>query len=153
MKIKKLVSFLLIVLGLILIVPANGEQFGCITTVYAKNGFNKKPNSKVGFKENPKTKSKVKAPGSNDYGYKDSKGRVWVPDGKMHGGKGWTRVYPDGSHDHVYEDGNVRVHKSKSTSSGKNWIVLAAIMLLFGVAVFSPIPGDEIVVGGALLGV
>ncbi len=31
----------------------------------------------------------------------------------MHGGKGWTRVYKDGSHDHVYTNGKVQVHKAK----------------------------------------
>ena len=28
-------------------------------------------------------------------------------------GKGWTRVYKDGSHDHVYTNGKVQVHKAK----------------------------------------
>ncbi|MBE5906274.1 MAG: hypothetical protein E7277_05695 [Lachnospiraceae bacterium] len=120
--------------------------------VCAKNGFNKKPTSDVGFEANKKTNGKkVKAPSGN-YGYKDSKNRVWVPDGKMHGGKGWTREYPDGSHDHVYENGNLRVHSSKSNSASNNWLLVAVGILLLGVTVLSPIPGDEIVVGGALLG-
>ena len=122
------------------------------STAYAKNGFNKKPDSSVGFKEDKKSNgNKVKSP-SGDYGWKDTNGRVWIPDGKMHGGAGWTREYPDGSHDHVYEDGNVRVHKSTSNSASANWLVIALSIILLGVVILSPIPGDEIIVGGALLG-
>lgn len=122
------------------------------STAYAKNGFNKKPGSNVGYKEDKKSNGqKVKAP-SGDYGWKDTKGRVWIPDGKMHGGQGWTREYPDGSHDHVYEDGNVRVHKSQSNKASSNWFALAFAILLLGAAVLSPIPGDEVIVGGAFLG-
>lgn len=145
-KITKRISILMIVMVLSLT--------SVTTNVYAKNGFNKKPGSDVGFKEDKKTNGKkVKAPNGSDYGYKDTKGRVWVPDGKMHGGQGWTRVYPDGSHDHVYEDGNLRVHKSESNNASSNWLLLAAGILLLGVAVLSPVPGDELIIGGALLGI
>lgn len=71
----------------------------------------------------------------------------------MHGGKGWTRVYPDGSHDHVYEGGNVRVHKSEKNEASSNWLLLVAGILLLGVTILSPVPGDELIVGGALLGI
>lgn len=149
---KIIISFLLgLCIGIVL--PSVVHYSGNVCVAYAKNGFNKKPTPQDGFQEDKKQNGKVKAPGSNDYGYKDNKGRVWVPDGRMHGGRGWTRVYPDGSHDHVYEGGNVRVHNSTSTKSGQNWILVAAMILLLGVAVFSPIPGDEIIVGGALLGI
>lgn len=124
------------------------------TSVYAKNGFNQKPGADVGFKEDKKSNGqKVKAPGGGDYGWKDNKGRVWCPDGKMDGGEGWTRVYPDGSHDHVYPDGNVRVHKSESNDASTNWLAVIAAVLLLGVTILSPVPGDEIIVGGALLGI
>lgn len=123
------------------------------TIAFAKNGFNKKPDSSVGFKEDKKTNGqKVKAP-SGDYGWKDEKGRIWIPDGKMHGGQGWTREYPkDGSHDHVYEDGTVRVHKSESNEASTNWVLLALGLILLGVTIFSPVPGDELIIGGALFG-
>lgn len=120
---------------------------------FAKNGFNKKPDSSVGYEPDKKTgDNKVKTP-DGDVGWKDSKGRIWVPDGKMHGGKGWTRVYPDGSHDHVYENGNVRVHKSETNDASKNWLLIALAIILLGVTIISPVPGDEIIVGGALLGI
>ena len=122
-------------------------------SVYAKNGFNEKPGTDVGFQEDKKSNGqKVKSP-SGDYGWRDNKGRIWIPDGKMHGGQGWTREYPDGSHDHVYEDGNVRVHKSESNDASSNWILIALGILLLGVTILSPLPGDEIIVGGALLGI
>ncbi len=64
-----------------------------------------------------------------------------------------TRQYPDGSHDHVYDNGNVRVHKSNKTAAGKNWLSLAAGIIALGIAILSPIPGDELIIGGALLGI
>lgn len=65
------------------------------TSVCAKNGFNQKPGSDVGFKEDKKSNGqKVKAPGGSDYGWRDTKGRVWVPDGKMHGGQEFTQMVP-----------------------------------------------------------
>ena len=61
-------------------------------------------------------KRKVRAPGGRgDKGWMDSKGKVWVPDNEMHGGEGWRRHNPDGTHDHVYPDGHVRVHKIDTT--------------------------------------
>ena len=149
-KLRKYISKILIMsLVCFFAVSSFGQE------AYAKNGFNGKPSSKVGYKPDKKTggKTKVKAPGTNDYGYRDSKGRVWVPDGKMHGGKGRTRQYPDGSHDHVYDNGNVRVHKSNKTAAGKNWLSLAAGIIALGIAILSPIPGDELIIGGALLGI
>lgn len=71
----------------------------------------------------------------------------------MHGGRGWTRVYPDGSHDHVYENGNVRVHESASNKASANWLLVAVGIILLGVTIFSPVPGDEVIIGGALLGI
>lgn len=120
---------------------------------YAKNGFNQQPTSNDGF--NPgKNGQKVKV--GSDYGWKDSKDRVWVPDGNMHGGKGWTRQYPNDSHDHVYPGGNIRSHNIGGDAGHKkdriNWFLVASLGLLFVVTVFSPIPGDEVVVAGALLG-
>lgn len=152
-KIRKFTICFLAVICLQTCLPVDLLSGFSTVTVYAKNGFNKKPGSDVGFKEHPKTKGKVKAPGSNDYGYKDEKGRVWVPDGKMHGGRGWTRVYPDGSHDHVYENGNVRVHESASNKASANWLLVAVGIILLGVTIFSPVPGDEVIIGGALLGI
>lgn len=122
------------------------------SNVQAKNGFNKKPDSSVGYTEDKKSNGqKVKTP-SGDYGYKDNKGRIWIPDGAMHGGQGWTREYPDGSHDHVYENGNVRVHSSENNEASTNWWLIALGIILLGITILSPIPGDEIIVGGALLG-
>ena len=99
--------------------------------VQAKNGFNDKPKSSDGFAAG-KNGQKVKV--GSDYGWKDSKGRIWIPDGKMHGGKGWTRQYPDGSHDHVFPGGNVRSHKVAGQAGHKqskiNWVLAIALGLL-----------------------
>lgn len=157
-KLKKYILFFVLTILLVDFVPYQTNDMGISISsnkAYAKNGFNEKPTDKHGYTPDKKTKgkSKVKAPGSNDYGWKDSKNRVWVPDGKMHGGKGWTRVYPDGSHDHVYTDGNLRVHNSKNNNATTNWLAIAAMALLLGFAILSPVPGDEVILGGALLGI
>jgi len=127
---------------------------------YAALDTKKQPPSDYGFEKDKKvpTDRKVKNPDTGKYGYKDKQGRYWVPDRNMHGGEGWTREYPDGSHDHVYEDnGNVRVHKGSQDAnyklSGSSWIYIVGAGLLLGLTILSPIPGDEIIVAGALLGV
>lgn len=51
------------------------------------------------------------------------------------------------------DNGNVRVHKSNKTAAGKNWLSLAAGIIALGIAILSPIPGDELIIGGALLGI
>lgn len=118
----------------------------------------KEPPSDVGFERDRSVQAdkKFKNPKTGSYGYRDSKGRYWVPDLNMHGGEGWTREWSDGSHDHVYPDGNVRKHKGNGkanfSSSGTNWIVIVGLGILTGIAILTPIPGDEIIVGGILLG-
>lgn len=145
---KNIISLFLVVILTTIII-----SFGFDKEVQAKNGFNQKPTSADGFKAG-KNGQKVRV--GNDYGWKDSKGRVWIPDGKMHGGKGWTRQYPDGSHDHVYPGGNVRSHNISGSAGHKkskiNWITVSTLGLLGIVTVLSPIPGDELIVAGALLG-
>lgn len=145
---KKILKFISLTMVLTLFF-----SIGTSLTVEAKNGFNNKPTAKDGFvagKNGQKTKV------GSDYGWKDSKGRVWIPDGKMHGGKGWTRQYKDGSHDHVYPGGKIRSHNIRGSAGHKknkiNWALAAGLGLLSVIAIFTPIPGDEIIVGGALLG-
>ena len=64
----------------------------------------------------------------------------------MHGGKGWTRVYKDGSHDHVYTNGKVQVHKAKGKKYLHKEIVRQWLLLVFliGITIISPLPGDEV---------
>ncbi|HBI04570.1 MAG TPA: hypothetical protein DDY49_11140 [Paenibacillaceae bacterium] len=121
----------------------------------------KQPPSSVGFEKDSKTKkdTKTKNTKTGSYGYKDSKGRYWVPNKNMHGGEGWTREWKDGSHDHVYTNGSVRKHKgngqanfSNTNKYGNNvpWYVLAGLGILSAICILTPIPGDEVIVGGAL---
>lgn len=144
-------KFLNMVLIILIFTVLFSVGFG--SEVQAKNGFSDKPTSSDGFKAG-KNGQKVKV--GNDYGWKDAKGRIWIPDGKMHGGKGWVRQYPNGSHDHVYQGGNVRSHNISGEAGHKkskiNWGLAAALGLLFVISVLSPVPGDELIVGGALLG-
>lgn len=85
------------------------------------------PPPESGYKppKNPdKAKNKVEAPGAmGEHGWPDKKGNVWVPDVDMHGGEGWRRHYPDGSHDHVYPNGNVRTHNFTVGDVGTGVIV------------------------------
>ncbi|KAF3911443.1 hypothetical protein ABW20_dc0104723 [Dactylellina cionopaga] len=76
-----------------------------------------KPTEKDGFIPDKKTGGNlVKVPNSNQKGYKDNKGRYWIPTGegsgagryRPHGGPHWDRLYPDGTHDNVYPGGHVR---------------------------------------------
>ena len=64
----------------------------------------------------------------------DSKGRVWVPDNRMHGGPGWRRHNPNGTHDHVYDGGNGRQHFDSGMNQGVANIVTGVILLIVLVA-------------------
>ena len=57
----------------------------------------------------------------------------------MHGGKGWTRVYKDGSHDHVYTNGKVQVHKAKGKKNlaQRNCAAMIAAGILIGITIIS----------------
>jgi len=150
MKLMKKGFFSILVIAILLVfsISVPNNRFSLFTTVQGKNGFSEKPSKKNGYNPDKKTKGKKKkrAPKSNDYGWADDKGRVWVPDGKMHGGKGWTRVYKDGSHDHVYTNGKVRVHKAKGKKNlaQRNYAAMIAAGILIGITIISPLPGDEV---------
>lgn len=120
------------------------------------------PPPSIGFKKDKKTNEDTKSrnPKSGSYGYKDSKGNYWVPNNTMDGGPGYVREWPDGSHDHVYPNGNVRKHSGKGAAnfsakkidSSGSWLKLGALGFLLVVTIISPIPGDEVLVGAAILG-
>lgn len=119
-------KFLNMVLIMLIFTVLFSVGFG--SEVQAKNGFFDKPTSSDGFKAG---KNGQKAKVGNDYGWKDAKGRIWIPDGKMHGGKGWVRQYPNGSHDHVYQGGNVRSHNISGEAGHKKSKINCGLATLF----------------------
>lgn len=73
---------------------------------------------------------KVKNPNGKGNGWLAKDGGVWIWTPKMHGGKGWTVQYPNGSHSHAYKGGKMRNHFVVEKPNIKDRIIVASLVLL-----------------------
>jgi len=78
---------------------------------------------------------KVKNPNGEGWGFPAKDGGVWVPKddtgkNKQHGGEGWTVQYPDGSHEHRYPSGHIRL--SVSDILNPNIVIAVGQVITYG---------------------